>query len=129
MLLKRLKLFIATLAVVLCLTPAVSAVAATQLFQGACSAPGSQSSTACQQDGSDPLTGEKGILTRATRLLSFLTGVVAVIMLIIAGIMFVTSDGDASKVASARQTALYALIGVIVALVAQGIVVFVLSRI
>ena len=54
-------------------------------------------------------------------------GVIAVLMMIIGGISFITSQGDASKVTKARNTILYGVVGLVVALLAFAIVNFVLS--
>ncbi|MDO4684870.1 MAG: hypothetical protein Q4B06_04185 [Candidatus Saccharibacteria bacterium] len=59
----------------------------------------------------------------------FIAGAVAVIMIIIGGIRFVTSNGDASSVTAARHTILYAVIGLIVIILAYAIVNFVVSNI
>lgn len=56
-------------------------------------------------------------------------GVVAVVMIIIGGIQFVTSQGDAARAAKARNTILYSIIGLIVALLAFAIVNFVLTNV
>jgi hypothetical protein len=62
-------------------------------------------------------------------LLSWVVGVVAVIAIIIGGFRFVTANGDASKVASARNTILYALVGLVIVATAQLIVKFVLGNV
>jgi hypothetical protein len=62
-------------------------------------------------------------------ILSFAIGVAAVIILIISGLRFVLNGGDAKAVEQARSGVLYALVGIVVAVVAQTIVVFVLNRI
>lgn len=54
-------------------------------------------------------------------------GIIAVVMMIVGGISFITSQGDASKVTKARNTILYGVVGLIVALLAFAIVNFVLS--
>jgi multisubunit Na+/H+ antiporter MnhB subunit len=59
--------------------------------------------------------------------LLFLIGAVSVIMLIIGGIRYTISQGDSSAVTSAKNTILYAIIGIIVALLAYAIVNFVLG--
>ena len=56
-------------------------------------------------------------------------GFVAVIMMIMGGISFVTSQGDAGKVSKARNTILYGVVGLIVALLAFAIVNFVLTSV
>lgn len=56
-------------------------------------------------------------------------GFVAVFMIILGGISFVTSQGDAAKVTRARNTILYGVIGLVVAILAFAIVNFVLSSV
>jgi uncharacterized membrane protein YuzA (DUF378 family) len=56
-----------------------------------------------------------------------IVGMAAVIMIIVAGLKFVTANGDSSRVASARNTLIYALIGIAIAALAQVLVHFVLS--
>lgn len=56
-------------------------------------------------------------------------GFVAVVMIIMGGISFATSQGDSSKVAKARNTILYGVVGLIVALLAFAIVNFVLTSV
>lgn len=69
-----------------------------------------------------------GMLQTALNILSFVAGVIAVIMIIIAGLKFMTSQGDASKAASARNTVIYAIIGIVIVVLSQVIVQFVLSE-
>ncbi len=54
-------------------------------------------------------------------------GLAAVVMIIVGGISFVTSQGDAAKASKAKNTILYSVVGLIVALLAFAIVNFVLS--
>lgn len=61
--------------------------------------------------------------------LIFITGAISVLMLIIGGIRFAVSGGDANAIQGARNSMIYAIIGLIVALSAFGIVNFVLSNI
>lgn len=63
----------------------------------------------------------------ATNVLLFVIGAVAVIMIIIGGIRYTTSNGDSSQVTAAKNTILYGVVGVIVALLAYAIVNFVVS--
>lgn len=55
-------------------------------------------------------------------------GVVAVFMIILGGINFITSQGDTAKVTKARNTILYGAIGLVIALLAYAIVNFVLGQ-
>jgi hypothetical protein len=79
------------------------------------------------KDQSADLFGESGIFRTITNVLLFLIGAVSVIMLIIGGIRYTISGGDSTAVTSAKNTILYAVIGIIVALLAFAIVNFVLT--
>ncbi len=61
-------------------------------------------------------------------LLSIIVGIVAVIMIIIAGFKYITSAGDSNKVTSAKNTLLYALIGLVIVALAQTIAHFALNE-
>ena len=60
--------------------------------------------------------------------LLFIVGAVAVIMIIVGGIKYVTSGGDQNNVKSAKDTILYSVIGLIVALLAYAFVKFVVTN-
>lgn len=62
-------------------------------------------------------------------LLTIIIGIVSVIMIIISGFRFITSNGDSNSIASARNTLIYAIVGLIIVAFAQLIVKFVLTRI
>lgn len=127
---KRLKLFLATLGVILALTPAVGVFADTNVFNEACKHSSTRNSAACEgNSGNNPLIGPDGTITKVTAFISYLTGIAVIIMLIIGGFMYVSSGGDAGKVASARETILYAVIGLVIVLFAQALIIFVLNRI
>lgn len=68
----------------------------------------------------------KGIATDVINILSWLIGVLSVIMVIIGGFRYITSGGDAGKTVAARNTIIYALVGLVIAIFAQAIVAFVL---
>ena len=54
-------------------------------------------------------------------------GIIAVVMIIIGGISYATSQGDPQKVKKGKDTILYGIIGLVVALLAFAIVQFVLG--
>lgn len=56
-------------------------------------------------------------------------GLVAVVMIIVAGIQMTTSAGDAGAVAKAKKTLTFAIIGLVVALLAYAIVNFVIRKV
>jgi cytochrome bd-type quinol oxidase subunit 2 len=69
-----------------------------------------------------------GIITKATNLISIIVGIASVIVLMLAGLRFITASGDANNVASAKNTAKYAVIGVLVTLLARGLITFVFNK-
>lgn len=97
----------------------------------ACKVP---SSVLCQESRKDQdldnnsIFGPSGIITNAIKLLSYAIGIAAVVMMIVGGFKYVISTGDSSAINSAKNTILYALIGVLVAVAAQGIIVLVLNK-
>lgn len=60
--------------------------------------------------------------------LIFAVGVISVIMIIVGGIRYTLSNGDSSRITSAKNTVLYAVIGLILSLLAFAIVNFVVGR-
>ncbi|MCL1839674.1 pilin [Candidatus Saccharibacteria bacterium] len=59
----------------------------------------------------------------------FVVGIIAVVMVILGGIQYSTSQGDSGKVKKAKDTIMYGIIGLVVAILAFAIVNFVLSSI
>ena len=70
-----------------------------------------------------------GTIKTVVNILSAIVGVAAVIMVIIGGFRYITSAGDSGSISSAKNTILYALVGAIIATLAQVIVRFVLGKV
>jgi hypothetical protein len=68
------------------------------------------------------------IVSQIINILSLVVGVVAVIMIIFGGLRYITSGGDTGNVTSAKNTILYAVVGLIVVALAQVVVRFVVDR-
>lgn len=75
------------------------------------------------------LTGNSGVFTTIVNTLLFIVGAVSVIMLIWGGIRYATSAGNSSAVTSAKNTIMYAIVGLIIAFLAFAIVNWVLAGI
>ena len=103
------------------LAPAGS-VAAYDPFATACS--GNSSSPVCQSNSSN---GATNLIKTIVNTLLFVVGVLAVIMIIVAGISYTTSAGDASKITRAKNTLTYAIVGLVIAFLAFAIVNWVLK--
>jgi hypothetical protein len=74
------------------------------------------------------LFGDNSIFQTVANILIFIVGAVAVIMLIIGGLRYVLSSGDDKAVQGAKNTILYAIIGVVVAILAFAAVNFVVTQ-
>ena len=73
------------------------------------------------------LFGTAGVFTTISSLLLYIIGSLSVIMIIFGGLRYVTSGGNAATVTAAKNTVLYAIVGVVVALLAYAVVNFVLG--
>ena len=102
-------------------TPAVSAANGIDI----CSKEnGSDNSVYCQNK--DKGEGQvNGIIKTIVEVLLMAVGAISIIMIVIGGILFALSSGDAQKAAKARSTILYAVVGLIVSVFASAIVNFV----
>lgn len=76
---------------------------------------------------SEELVGDGGVFQTVTNILLFIIGAVAVIMLVIGGIRYTISNGDSNQVTAAKNTILYAIIGIVVAILAYAAVNFVIT--
>jgi hypothetical protein len=73
------------------------------------------------------LFGIDGIFNSITNVLLFAVGALSVLMLIVGGIRYVVSGGNQTAVTGAKNTILYAIVGLVVALIAYAVINFVLS--
>lgn len=73
-------------------------------------------------------TSVSGIIQTVVNVMLFLLGAVCVVMIVIGGIRYATSQGDQSGVSSAKNTILYAVVGLVVAVAAYAIVNFVVEQ-
>ena len=69
------------------------------------------------------------LVATVVNILSIIVGIAAVIMIIVGGFKYVASGGDANKVSSAKSTLIYAIVGLLIAVLAQFIVHFVLDNV
>lgn len=101
--------------------PAVPAYAA--LPQ--CQEVGNQDTAICTTDQSLL----SGVLKDVINVMLYMAGAIAVIMVVVGGIRYITSDGDPGAAAKAKNTIIYALVGLVVAVMSYSIVNFVIERI
>lgn len=85
-----------------------------------------------QTDCSELEEGAQGglnkLITNIINVFSLIVGIVAVIMIIIGGFRYITSGGDSGNVTGAKNTILYAIIGLVIVALSQFIVRFVLAK-
>ncbi len=79
---------------------------------------------------SDPgsVTKVNSILKLAINMFSVVVGFISVIMIIVGGLKYITSGGDSGNITGAKNTILYAIIGLVVVALAQIVVKFVLTK-
>lgn len=75
------------------------------------------------------LVGVDGVFTKFSNIALYAVGAISVIMLIWGGLRYITSGGDSKKITDAKNTILYAIIGLIIAILAFAIINFVLNTI
>lgn len=96
----------------------------------ACSESGSTASICADiNDAATAKSKTQGIFGSVTNVLLFILGGIAVIVIIVGGILMITSAGDPGKFAKGRNGVIYALIGLVVAISAYVIINFVLGKI
>lgn len=83
----------------------------------------------CATTTGDAGTNVNNIIKTVINIFSLVVGVVAVIMIIIGGFRYITSGGDSGNVSGAKNTILFAIVGLVIVALAQIIVKFVLGKI
>ena len=68
------------------------------------------------------------VIRAAVNILSYIIGAAAIVMVIVAGLKYSVSSGDSARISSAKNTLVYALIGLAIAALAQVLVHFVLTQ-
>lgn len=109
-----------------------ASTAAVNVLQGPCSDDRARNAAVCQDSntgGANPFIGSGGILTAIINIFSIVVGIVAIIIIVLAGLKFITSGDNPQEAANARQRVIYALVALVIAVSAQTIVRFVLERI
>jgi hypothetical protein len=76
-----------------------------------------------------PVVTGTGLMSNGLNIVYFVLGIVAVVVIILAGYQYLTANGEAQKAAKAMQTILFAVIGLVVVIMAFAITNFVLERV
>jgi Type IV secretion system pilin len=125
----------------LCITANPAIAAADNLFVSGpgvdCSSASTASSSAvCAEDNTtnNPLTGcpancGSGTLDDITNIVAYIAGAAAIIVIIVSGIRYITSSGDAGRIGAAKGTITGAIIGLVVISVAKLLITYVITKI
>lgn len=84
-------------------------------------------SAMCQNAERDNEARTNRLIANVTNALMIILGVIAVVTIIIGGITYVTANGEASRIKRAKDIIIYAVVGLVIAIMAWGIVRFVLT--
>lgn len=75
----------------------------------------------------EQLFGDTGIITAVTNTMLFIVGALSVVMIIIGGIRYTISGGNSANVTAAKNTIMYALVGLVIAFLSFAVVNFILG--
>lgn len=108
----------------------IGATSLTPSYAATCSTPAACAQIGVDKTNPDP-TGTptiEEVVQTIVNVLLFIIGAVSVVMIILGGIRYTISQGDSTAVANAKNTILYAVIGLVVAILAFAIVNFVIAQ-
>lgn len=115
--------------------PTVSAPTVLAAPFSVASSTGAAKSEICQGLGSAgaSCTSNQGssispVVSTVINVMSIIAGIIAVIMIIVGGMKYITSGGESSATASAKNTVLYALVGLVIVAMAQFLVHYVIGN-
>lgn len=113
--------------------PHVGAAAASDnglgLKKGVGSAKGNDQVSCLFGSEKEGCTEGSGIFQIIVNVILFIVGAVAVIMIVIGGVRYTVSNGDSNAVQGAKNTIMYAIVGLVVAIIAYALVNFVVVNI
>jgi hypothetical protein len=102
-------------------SPVLAATPKDQVCQGIGTASGGGG---CTADGT-----LNRIINNIIKIFSVIIGIVAVVMIMVAGFKYITANGDSGSLTSAKHTLIYAIVGLVVVAMAQFLVRFVLQQV
>ena len=120
----------------------VSAIASNVYAENTCTCSnsgGKVTYSGCKNEAEKGMALASGCVSKPTNLedsvkniingVLYVVGILAVVMVIIGGVKYTTSGGDQSAVTSAKNTILYGIVGLVIAILAYAIVNFVIERV
>lgn len=128
--LKRFSLFFVGLAALtFILIPAHTHAVEVLNNEQVCNNASAKESAVCKESGEtgNPIFGPDGVITFVINILSVIIGVAAVIVIILAGLKFITSGDNPQEVSKAREMIIYAAVGLVIAALSQVLVRFAIA--
>ena len=113
------------------LVPAIASAQSTDINNGLCAGTNfdTNQTGGCTVNQGQANTKINNILKTVVNLFSLVVGIISVIMIIIGGLKYITSGGEASNISGAKNTIIYAIVGLVIVALAQFIVHFVLGKV
>lgn len=100
---------------------------ATNVGSGVDQATGASPNTTCGATEGSLTPGISAIAKKVVNIFSILVGIISIIMIIYAGFRYITSGGESGNVTNAKNTLIFAIVGLVIVVLAQLIVHYVLS--
>lgn len=116
------------LAVVMCIVMAFTAVSPFSLPVYADSRDEAQNGAKLVDGGGGSNQNLPDIITTIINVMLFIAAALAVIMIIYGGIRYITAHGDEKQVKVAKDTIVYSVAGLIIAILAYALVTFIFDR-
>jgi uncharacterized membrane protein len=133
---KRIKLFLVSTLAVMSMLPIfalVPSVVHAELNINSALCNGANNSTdpnaTCTISADEGKNKVQSIVNNVVNIFSWIVGIVSVIMIIFGGFKYITSGGDSNGVTSAKNTILFAIVGLVIVALAQVIVKFVIGTV
>lgn len=79
-------------------------------------------------DAQNPVLGADGVLTKGIRIFLLVFGITALFVILINAVRMITSQGDPNSTNSARNGLIFAVVGLVIAVVGQFIVSLIVSK-
>lgn len=112
-----------------CLTVlALPAPAGAFNFFSACNSDTASTAACHDNTGNNPISGKGGLILSIANIVAYIAGGAAVILLVVSALRYITAGGNPEKAAVARSTAINALIGIAVIVLAKTLIDFVISK-
>ena len=121
---KKLILKIASIAALMMLPAASVAIAAPPSKEDVCAGISVVSGSGSCDDGSSV----SNVIAKGVEILAYIIGIAAIVVIILSGITLITANGDSGALSKAKNTILYATIGIFIAISARVIVSYVVNQ-